>query len=162
MADERTTINGVDGTPPDDLDRLFARLESPAPPPDLIPTILARTVATSPAAVAGRERVRTALWVAYGATLSLVLVGAVLLGQALHATGTLDYLAFAWHDFDLVRQSPGLFGSALAEHMPWFHLAFLGAALAAWLVTTIALLRRRAPAQPPTGFISQAATGAVR
>jgi len=162
MTDEHTTITGVDGAPPDDLDRLFARLASPAPPADLIPNILARTVATSPAAIAGRERVRMALWAAYGVTLSLVLVGAVLLGQALHATGTLDYLAFAWHDFDLARQSPGLFGSALAEHMPWFHLAFLGASLAAWLVTTIALLRRRAPAQPPTGFTPQPAAGAVR
>ncbi len=162
MVDERTTIDGADGTSPDDLDRLFGRLASPKPPADLIPNILARTVATSPAAVVARERVRMALWVAYGMTLSLVLVCAVLFGQALHATGTLDYLTFVWHDFDLARQSPGLFTSALAEHMPWFHLLFLAAALAAWSVTTIALLRRRAPSQPPSGFTPQAATGAIR
>jgi len=162
MTDERMTINGMDGTPPDDLDRLFARIVSPAPPANLISNILAQTIATAPAAVIARERVRMALWVAYGVTLSLVLVCAVLLGQALHATGTLDYLAFAWHDFDLARQSPSLFGSALVEHMPWFHLFLLVGALAAWSVTTIALLRRRTPSQPPTGFTPQTAAGAIR
>ena len=161
MTDKRRAMNGVDDTPPDDLDRLFARLASPAPPADLIPNILARTVGTSSAAVAARARVRTALWVSYGLTLSLVLVCAVALGQALHATGTLDYLTFAWHDSDLARQSPGLFWSAFTEHMPWLHLLLLAAALTAWLVTTVALLRRRTPSQPPTGLNPQRATGAV-
>jgi len=155
-------MNGADGTPPDDLDHLFARLESPTPPAYLIPQILARTVETSPAAVAVRARVRIALWVAYGVTLSLVLLCAVMLGQALHATGTLDYLTFAWHDFDLARQSPGLFWNAFMEHMPWLHLVALVAALVAWLVTTVTLLRGRAPSPPPTGFHPQTATGAVR
>ncbi len=162
MTDEQTTINGVDGTPPDDLDRLFARLASPTPPAHLVPQILARTVETAPTAVAMRARARTALWVSYGVTLSLVLICAVMLGQALHATGTLDYLTFAWRDFDLARQSPGLFWNAFTEHMPWLHLLVLVAALVAWLVTTIALLRRRAPSQPPTGFTPQTATGAVQ
>ncbi|MHB8645595.1 MAG: hypothetical protein ACYDAR_07390 [Thermomicrobiales bacterium] len=162
MTDERNTMNGAEGTPPDDLDRLFARLASPAPPAHLIPQILARTVETAPAAVAVRERVRTALWISYGVTLSLVLLCAVLLGQALHATGTLDYLTFAWHDFDLARRSPGLFWSAFTEHMPWLHLVALVAALIAWLITTVALLRRRAPSPPPAGFHPQTATGAVR
>ena len=162
MTDERMIMNGADDTPPDDLDRVFARLASPTPPAELIPNILARTVETAPAAVAMRERVRATLWVSYGVTLSLVLVCAVLFGQALHATGTLDYLAFAWQDFDLARRSPGLFWSAFTEHMPWLHLLLLVGALAAWLVTTIALLRRRVPSQPPTGPHPQAATGAIR
>ncbi len=162
MTDERIPMNGADdGTSPDDLDRLFARLVSPTPPANLIPRILARTVETAPAAVSMRERVRTALWVSYGVTLSLVLICAVMLGQALHATGTLDYLTFAWRDFDLARQSPSLFWSAFTEHMPWLHLLLLVAALVAWLVTTIALLRRRTPLQPPTGLNPQTATGAV-
>jgi hypothetical protein len=162
MADERTTINGVDGTPPDDLDRLFARLASPAPPADLVPRILARTVETAPAFVAARQRLRTALWVLYGVTLALVLVCAIMLGQALHASGTLDYLTFAMQDSDLARQSPGLFWSAFVEHMPWLHLLALVGALIAWSVTTIALLRRRTTPQPPSGYRPQAATGVVR
>ena len=162
MTDEQMSINGADGAPPDDLDRLFARLASPTPPADLIPQILVQTVATSPAAVAARERMRTVLWISYGVTLSLVLVCAVLLGQALHATGILDYLAFALHDSDLARQSPGLFWSAFTEHLPWMHLLLLALALTAWLVTTVALLRRRAPSLPPTGLTPQAARGAMQ
>lgn len=161
MTDERTTINGVDGAPPDDVDRLFARLQPTAAPADLVPRILARTVGTASAAAA-RERVRIALWVLYGATLSLVLLGAVLFGQALHATGTLDYLTFAIQDSDLARQSPGLFWGAFTEHMPWLHLALLLGALAAWLVTTVALLRRRGTPHPPAGYRPRAAAGAAR
>jgi hypothetical protein len=162
MADERTTINGVDGAPPDDLDRLFARLESPMPPAHLVPQILAQTVETTPAFVAARQRLRTALWALYGVTLALVLVCAIMLGQALHATGTLDYLTFAVQDSDLVRQSPGLFWNAFVEHMPWLHLLALVGALAAWSVTTIALLRRRSTPQPPSGYRPQTVTGAAR
>jgi hypothetical protein len=162
MADERTTINGVDGVPPDDLDHLFARLVSPTPPADLVPHILARTIETTPAFVAARQRLRIALWVLYSVTLALVLVCAIMLGQALHATGTLDYLSFAIQDSDLVRQSPGLFWNAFVEHMPWLHLLALVGALTAWSVTTIALLRRRGAPQPPSGYAPQTATGAVR
>src|SRR5947208_449948 len=112
MADERTTIDGMDGVPADDLDHLFARLVSPTPPADLVPHILARTIETTPAFVAARQRLRIALWVLYSVTLALVLACAIMLGQALHATGTLDYLSFAIQDSDLVRQSPGLFWNA--------------------------------------------------
>lgn len=162
MADERTTINGVDGAPPDDLDHLFARLASPAPPADLVPKILAQTVETSPAFVTARQRLRTALWALYAVTLSLVLVCAIAFGQALHASGTLDYLTFALQDFDLARQSPGLFWGAFTEHMPWLHLSLLVGALTAWCVTAVALLRRRPLSQPPTGYTPQTATGAAR
>ena len=162
MNNELTTINGVDGMPPDDLDRLFGRLASPAPPADLVPKILARTVETSPVFVAERLRLRTALWALYGVTLALVLICAITLGQALHASGTLDYLAFALQDSDLARQSPGLFWNAFAEHMPWLHLLVLAGALTTWLVTTVALLRRPAMQRPPSGYTPQAATGAIR
>ena len=162
MADERYELNGTDGSPPDDLDRLMARLESPRPPAHLIPTILAETVGTSPAYIAAARRMRVALWALYGVTLTLVLVCAVTLGQALHATGTLDVLSFAVDDSDLARQSPGLFWNAFLEHMPWLHIALLTCALAAWLVTAVALLRRRSLPQPPTGLSGHAATGAIR
>ncbi|MGI8855369.1 MAG: hypothetical protein ACR2JW_06435 [Thermomicrobiales bacterium] len=162
MADEGTTINGVDGMPPDDLDRLFARLQSPTPPADLVPQILARTVETAPAFVAARQRLRTALWALYGVTLALVLVCAIMFGQALHATGTLDYLTFAMQESDLARQSPGLFWSAFVEHMPWVHLIALVGALAAWSATTVALLRRRGTPPPPAGYAPQTATGVAR
>jgi hypothetical protein len=160
--DERMTKSGMDGTPPDDLDRLFARLESSAPPAGLVSRILAQTVETAPGVVAARQRIRIALWAVYGVTLSLVLLCAVLFGQALHATGTLEYLTFAIQDSDLARQSPGLFWGAVMEHMPWLHLSLLVGALVAWLVTAVALLRRGGAPQPPAGFNGQTVTGAVR
>ncbi len=162
MMDERYTTHGIDGGPPDDLDHLMARLTSPQPPATLIPQILARTVETSPAFLAAERRVRAVLWSLYGVTLALVLACAVLFGQALHGTGTLDFVALGLQDMDLVRTSPGLFWSALAEHMPWWHLTALGGALLAWVVTATALLRRRTLPRPPTGFNGQPATGAVR
>lgn len=162
MTEERTTTNSLDGTPPDDLDRLFARLASPAPPADLVPAILARTVEAAPAFAAARQRVRAALWALYGLSLAAMLACAVALGQALHASGTLDYLSFALHDRDLARQSPGLFGGALAEQMPWLHLLALALALAAWIVATVALLRRPAAQGRPPGYTPRAAEGAAR
>lgn len=150
MTERRPTTIPPDGDAPDDLDRLFARLESPAPPPALIPAILAQTVEKAPARVAARERLRAALWAVYGIALALVAVSALSLGQALYASGTLDYLSLAAEEGDLARQSPGLFWAAVSEHMPWLHLVPLALALALWLAATVALLRRPpAPSQPP-------------
>lgn len=158
MTEQRHSTIPPDGDAPDDLDRLFARLESPAPPPSLVPTILARTVATAPARIAARERLRAALWAIYGVALALVAVFAISLGQALDASGTLDYLSLAAEDSDLARQSPGLFWAALSEHLPWLHFVPLLLALAVWLVATVALLRRpTAQPQPPAGMSSHAA-----
>lgn len=158
MTETRHHTIPLDGDAPDDLDRLFAQLHSPAAPPALIPTILARTVETAPARVAVRERLRAALWAVYGVALALVAVCALSLGQALYASGTLDYLSLATEDSDLARQSPGLFWAALGEHMPWLHLVPLVLALALWLVATVALLRRpTAPPQPPAAMTPDAA-----
>jgi hypothetical protein len=161
MVDERKRNSHLDGDAPDDLDRLFARLESPAPPSTLIPTILAQTVESTPARVAARQRLRTVLWAAYCCSLVLVAVFAVSLGQALHASGSLDYLGFALQDRDLARQSPGLFWGAFTEHMPWLNLVPLALALAIWLVTTVALLRRRQDPAPPTEMTPRAASGVI-
>lgn len=151
----------VDTHEPDDLDRLMTRLESPVAPPTLVSAILAETVGRQPAAVAARQRARVALWAVYGASLALVLVAAVLLGQALHATGTLDFLAFALHDWNLARSNPGLFGSALGEHMPWGNAIVLLIALMVWLATTVALLRRPAAPTAPRGPMTRTAPEGV-
>lgn len=161
MTDVRQHDIDLNGDPPDDLDRLFARLDSPTVPPALIPAILAQTVETAPARVAARQRQRIALWVLYGCSLALVAVFAVSLGQALHASGTLDYLSFAMQDPALARESPGLFWHAVVEGMPWLNLVLLALALGVWLVTTIALLRSRPTAAPPAGMTPHAATGAA-
>jgi hypothetical protein len=159
--DERHNDIQLNGDAPDDLDRLFTRLASPAPPPALIPAILARTVETAPARVTARQQARITLWVVYGISLALVAFFAISLGQALHTSGTLDYLAFAIQDRDLARAAPGLFWSAFVEYMPWLNLVPLVIALAIWLVTTVALLRSRPTAGPPAGMAPHAATGAA-
>ena len=140
----QTHTDSDDFNAPDDLDRLMMRLEPPAPPRSLAPAIRAAT--TRQGATEGvpgaASWARAALWTAYTALLLLVAGGAVLLGGALHGGGTLDYLAFALSDGDLLRQSPELFRDALAETMPWGHLAALGVALVAWAVVAVTLLRR--------------------
>ena len=137
-------IQSDDFDAPDDLDRLMTRLESPTPPRSLTPAILAATTryGTAGAAVGAFDWARAALWAAYGVLLLLVGTGAVLLGGALHSGGTLDYLAFALSDGDLLRQSPELFRDALVETMPWGHLAALMVALFVWVAVAVALLRR--------------------
>ncbi len=158
MTETRPINIPPDGDAPDDLDRLFARLQSPAPPPALVPAILARTVETAPARIAARERLRATLWGVYAVALALVAACALSLGQALYASGTLDYLSLATEDTDLAQQSPGLLWAAIGEHMPWLHLVPLVLALALWLVATVALLRRpTATPQPPAGMTPDAA-----
>lgn len=138
-----TDTNRDDLDAPDDLDRLITRLQPPAPPRSLTPAILAATTRQGMAAGVA-SRARATLWAAYVALLLLVAGGAVLLGGALHGGGTLDYLAFALSDGDLLRQSPELFRDALLETMPWGHLAALAVALVAWVAVAVALLRRGA------------------
>lgn len=129
---------------PDDLDRVIARLASPQAPRTLVPTILARTTRREQPVW---QQARAVLWLAYGALLLLVAGGAVLFGQALHGAGTLDYLAFAFADMDLLWHDPGLFRDAVFEHMPWGNFIALVAALIAWAPVTIALFRRLSPTE---------------
>ncbi len=124
---------------PDDLDRVMMRMTSPQAPRTLVAAILARTTRQAQPAW---QQARVALWLAYVVLLLLVAGGAVLLGQALHGTGTLDYLAFAAADIDLLRSNPGLFRDAVLEHMPWGNVLALITALVAWAAVTVALFRR--------------------
>lgn len=124
---------------PDDLDRVMMRMTSPQAPRTLVAAILAQTTRQAQPAW---QQARVVLWMAYVVLLLLVAGGAVLFGQALHGTGTLDYLAFAAADIDLLRSNPGLFRDAVLEHMPWGNMLVLLTALVAWAAVTVALLRR--------------------
>ncbi len=154
----------MDAEENDDLDRLMMRLESPAVPSSLVPQILAQTVGQSPATAMARQRARAALWAVYGVSFVLVAVCAVLFGQALHATGTLDYLAFAQAEWGLVQDNPTLFRDAVLGQLPWGNCAALLVTLGGWLVATVAVLR--APGLPRSsdegGAPPHAMPGAVR
>jgi hypothetical protein len=118
---------------PDDVDRLFARLESPAPPPDLALRILART--------SRRARVRWGLWVGLAVSVGLVAavlaaVSGYLTGQELVRSGALDLLRLALEDGELVSTAPGDYLLVLVETLPWGGLlATLACVVAAYAVT---------------------------
>jgi len=119
--------------PPDDVDRLFARLAPVSPPEDLMPRILART--------SQRTRLRWGLWVALtvvvglAATL-LAAVSGYLTGQELVRSGAYELLRLALEDGELVRAAPGDYLLALAEAVPWGGLlATVACVVAAYAVT---------------------------
>ena len=139
MDTQRYDHNDFANDAPDDLDRVMMRMTSPQAPRTLVAAILAQTTRQAQPAW---QQARVVLWLAYVVLLLLVAGGAVLLGQALHGTGTLDYLAFAAADIDLLRSNPGLFRDAVLEHMPWGNVLTLITALVAWAAVTVALFRR--------------------
>jgi len=119
--------------PPDDVDRLFARLEPIAPPTDLAPRILART--------SGHARMRWWLWVtlAVGAGLIAALLAAVsgyLTGQEFVQSGAYELLRLGLEDGELVTTAPGDYLLAVGEAIPWGGLvATLACVAAAYAVT---------------------------
>jgi hypothetical protein len=124
--------------PPDDVDRLFARLESPTPPPDLAFRILART--------SGRARVRWGLWVmlAVGAGLVAALLAAVsgyLTGREFVQSGAYELLRLGLEDGELVTTAPGDYLPAVAEAVPWSGLAATLACVGAAYAVTRPLAR---------------------
>lgn len=119
--------------PPDDVDRLFARLEPVAPPSEAVLRVLART--------SHRERARWGLWVALsvGVGLLVALLAAVsgyLTGQELVRSGAYDLLQIAVENGEFVAAAPGDYLLALAEAVPWSGLlATTACVLAAYAVT---------------------------
>ena len=111
---------------PDDLDRLFARLERAPAPPELTARVLASTI--------GRERAPRVAWpwCAAGlvALIGLVLTG-YLLGASLASSDGLDVLEGVATDLSLLSVAPGDVLAALGEVVPWplVGLAAVSAAL---------------------------------
>jgi hypothetical protein len=119
---------------PDDVDRLFARLEPIAPPADF-----ARRVAQATYGAPAPERVRWR-WVAFDAVaLVLLALLSVNLGISLHESGALDLVALVLLDLDSAREGMGAIAAALLETLPWLQVALL-----ATNVLAIGLLTRRA------------------
>jgi hypothetical protein len=113
---------------PDELDRLFARLERAPVPPDLTARVLASTVERR------ADRRLAWPWLAAGLTaLGVVAVAGYLLGASLAASDGLDLLEAIGSDLSLLSVDPGDVITALAEVVAW-PLVLLGAASAA-LVT---------------------------
>jgi hypothetical protein len=114
---------------PDDVDRLFARLERAPAPPDLTARVLARTV--------GPERARRLIWpwcVAGLLGVLGVLVAGYLVGATLASSDGLDVIAGVVTDFTLLTVAPGDVLAAVGEVVPWplVGVAGLSAALLTW------------------------------
>ena len=105
---------------PDDVDRLFARLESIAPPADF-----ARRVAQAAYRAPAPEPVRWR-WRAFDA-LAVVLLAllSVNLGISLQESGALDLVTLVLLDLDSARDGLGAIAAALLETLPWLQVALL-------------------------------------
>ena len=115
---------------PDDVDRLFARLERAPVPDDLTARVLASTVARS-----DRRTVLAWPWVVAGlAALGLLALAGYQLGVSLAASDGLPLIEGILADVDLLASAPGDVLVALGEVIPWplVCVAGLSAALVVW------------------------------
>src|SRR5689334_5878270 len=101
---------------PDDIDRLFARLERAPVPEDLTSRVLASTVERTTSARA----VLAWPWVVAGlAALGMLMLAGYELGASLAASDGLDLLAAIATDASLLATAPGDVLAALEEVVPW-------------------------------------------
>src|SRR5580765_5427291 len=117
---------------PDDLDRLFARLEHAPVPEDFTARVLFQTVDRS-RSVAHTELAWPWLVAGLGA-LALLGVTGYSLGASLAASDGLDVLGALFGDFGLLLTAPGDVVAALGEVVPWslVVVAGLSAAFLVW------------------------------
>lgn len=118
---------------PDDVDRLFARLNRANVPEQLTARVLASTVARS-------EATRTVFawpWLLAGlAALAILSVAGYQLGVNLAASDGLELVSALFDDLGLVTTAPGDVFAALGEVIPWSLVALAG--LSAALLTLAA------------------------
>jgi hypothetical protein len=99
---------------PDDVDRLFARLERAPVPEDLTSRVLAQTVA--------RTNQRTVFawpWLVAGlAAMAALTIAGYLLGASLASSDGLDVVEALFGDLSLVATAPGDVLAALGEVIP--------------------------------------------
>lgn len=115
---------------PDDVDRLFARLERAPVPEDLTARVLASTVA--------RPEARSVLawpWVVAGlAAMAMLMLAGYQLGASLATSDGLAVVEAVLTDVGLLATAPGDVLAALSEVVPWplVWLAGLSTLLLVW------------------------------
>jgi hypothetical protein len=127
---------------PDDVDRLFARLERAAVPDDLTARVLASTV--------GRSGVPRAMlawpWIVVGlVAVGLLTVAGYDLGASLAANDGLDVLAGVLADLGLLATSPGDVAAALGEVVPWSLVVIAGVSAAVLILAAGNVVSRPSP-----------------
>lgn len=128
----------------DDVDRLFARLHSVAPPPDLKARVLRALLAELPRPQAAPTPVAAPparaipwRWIAVGAGVVLLFMS-LRLGTLLDDSGALSVIGAIFGNFGDFLSSPGDYLTPLAEELPWFDLTVALVALVAFWVSSSA------------------------
>jgi len=133
----------------DQIDRLYARLDSFEPPDDFLQRVLVRA--------REGEVARWAVWqrVAFGILYVVALVGLAVLafmtGSAMENAHARELITIALQDLSSVKDSPGIYLSAIADALPWSHLLAVAIDLLVLAVATRLLLRTSAPARARRG-----------
>lgn len=132
---------GYDET--DEIDRLYARLQSVEPPADFVASVMARVGETARPAVSGTAALPSAPGQAQAVTpgaalawIALQLLGALLvglaaywLGQAFWTNGAYDLLALLRDDASVLSAYGDAYLDALLETTPWLQLGAVALAL---------------------------------
>ncbi len=131
----------------DDVDRLFARLQSVAPPADLKANIL-RALPTGVPAQPPMQAAPTGQtgaaanaipwrWIALGAGVVLACMS-LRLGSLLDDSGAFSVLSQIFSDFGSFMAAPGDYLTPLASELPWFDIIIALAALVTFWVSSSA------------------------
>jgi hypothetical protein len=134
--------------PRDDVDRLFARMQSVAPPADLKQRILRSLPTTLPASPAQarptpRPHLSARQW-QWGTAIAgvLLLIMSVRLGTLMDDSGALSVLGQMGSNFGDFLSAPGDYLVPLAAELPWLDLIIALAALVAFWVGSSASVDR--------------------
>jgi hypothetical protein len=130
-----------DNFAPDDVDRLFARLDRAPVPDDLTARVLSSTVART-----GATRAVLAWpWMVAGlVALGVLTIAGFELGASLAASDGLELVGAVLGDYGLLATAPGDVLAALNEVVPWTLVAMAGVS-AAFLILAAGNVISRAP-----------------
>jgi hypothetical protein len=127
---------------PDELDRLFARLDRAPAPDNFTARVLSSTVERTNAATA----VLAWPWMVAGlVALGVLALAGYQLGASLAASDGLELVSAVFSDFGLLTTAPGDVLAALNEVVPWTLLAMAGVS-AALLILASGNVVSRGPA----------------
>jgi hypothetical protein len=141
MYEGHQRLSPFDDSHPDDVDRLFARLDRAPVPDDLTARVLSSTVERSTATRA----VLAWPWMVAGVlALGVLSLAGYELGVSLAASDGLELVTAVFTDFGLLATAPGDVLAALSEVVPWTLVALAGVS-AALLILAAGNVVSRAP-----------------
>ena len=133
-----------DDASPDDIDRLFARMDHAAVPDDLTARVLSSTVARAN----GTRAVAWPWMLACLAALGVLTIAGYELGASLAASDGLDLLVAILGDAGLVTTAPGDVLAALNEVVPWTLVAIASLSAALLIMAAGNIVSRSRPQRP--------------